>query len=137
MLFITFFIDLSYNKLSNGAGRALGKLLNGHSVLHTLNITSNSIGSIGGISLGHALNVNTTLTHLNLRLNRYVCKIITNVACNCRLGDEGVQPILKALMKNATLVSLDLSSNDFGEATASILSEVHNFLLDKSLLCNT
>ena len=63
-------IDMSYNKLGDGTGRAVGKLLNGHSVLTTLNISNNCIGSIGGISLGHSLQTNTTLTHLNLKLNR-------------------------------------------------------------------
>lgn len=45
-------------------------------------------------------------------------------SCCNRLGDEGVQPILKALMKNVTLISLDISSNDFGEPSASLMSEV-------------
>ena len=71
---------MSYNKLGDGTGRALGKLINGHSVLTVLNVSNNSIGSIGGISLGHALQTNTTLTHLNLKLNRY-----GHTAINCTL----------------------------------------------------
>jgi hypothetical protein len=113
--------------LSDGAGRGLGKLLNGHSVLHMLNAASNNIGSVGGSSLGHALQVNRTLTHLNLKLNRFIhaqCVNITKLDHHDRLGDEGVQLIFKALMKNVTLVYLDLSSNDFGEPSASYLSEV-------------
>lgn len=47
-----------------------------------------------------------------------------STSCYNRLGDEGVQPILKALMKNVTLISLDISSNDFGEPSASLMSEV-------------
>lgn len=66
---------MSYNKLSDGSGRALGKLLNGHSILRVLDVSNNGIGSIGGTSLGHALQVNTTLTHLNLKLNRLVAYI--------------------------------------------------------------
>lgn len=74
---------MSYNKLGDSAGRALGKLLNGHSVLRVLDISNNGIGPIGGTSLGHALQVNTTLTHLNLKLNRSIhhykahCTILT------------------------------------------------------------
>ena len=71
---------MSYNKLGDGTGRALGKLINGHSVLTVLNVSNNSIGSIGGISLGHALQTNTTLTHLNFKLNRY-----EHAAINCTL----------------------------------------------------
>ena len=41
-----------------------------------------------------------------------------------RLGDEGAQPILKALLKNTTLTTLNLSSNDIGEPSAPALSEV-------------
>lgn len=42
-----------------------------------------------------------------------------------RLGDEGVQPLLKSLLTNSTLVSLNLGSNDFTEASAPALTEVH------------
>lgn len=62
--------DLSHNKLADGAGRALSKLLNEHSHIHTLNVCNNSIGGQGGIAIGHALANNTRLTTLNLRLNR-------------------------------------------------------------------
>ena len=65
-----FAADLSHNKLADGAGRALSKLLNGHSCIHTLNVCNNSIGGQGGIAIGHTLANNTTLTSLNLRMNR-------------------------------------------------------------------
>ena len=65
--------DLSHNKLGDGAGRALGKLLNGHAPsLTCLDASSNSIGETGGVSLGHALQGNSTLRELNLRMNRWV-----------------------------------------------------------------
>ena len=52
-------------------GRALGKLLSGHSPqLTVLDVSDNQIGSSGGVSIGHALQDNTTLTDLNLRMNR-------------------------------------------------------------------
>ena len=51
-------------------GRALSKLLNGHSNLHTLDVSNNYIGGQGGIAIGHALTNNTHLVCLNLRLNR-------------------------------------------------------------------
>ena len=41
-----------------------------------------------------------------------------------RLGDEGAQPILKALLKNTTLTTLNLGSNNIGEPSAPALSEV-------------
>ena len=63
---------MSHNKVADGAGRALSKLLNGHSHMHTLNVCNNCIGGQGGIAIGHALANNTHLTSLNLRLNRYV-----------------------------------------------------------------
>ena len=103
--------DLSHNKLSDGTGRALGKLLNGHCPqLSILNISNNSIGTSGGVSIGHALQINGTLKELNLRMNT--------------LGDEGVQPIWKALLKNTTLVILNVGSNNIGEPSAPALSEV-------------
>ena len=52
---------------------------------------------------------------------------------HCRLGDEGIQPVLKALMKNLTLISLDISSNDFGEPSASLMSEVNPSILDNAI----
>lgn len=63
-------VDLSHNKLSDGSARALSKLLNGHCVLHVLDISNNYIGAMGGASLGHALQVNNTLIELNIKLNR-------------------------------------------------------------------
>lgn len=65
-------IDLSYNKLGNSSARALGKLLNNHSALHTLSLIDNQIGAQGAAALAHALGKNSTLKNLNLRLNRYV-----------------------------------------------------------------
>lgn len=64
--------DFSYNKLSDSSGRALGKLLNNHSKLVTLDLTDNKIGAQGAAAIGHALGKNTTLKTLNLRLNRFV-----------------------------------------------------------------
>ena len=44
--------------------------------------------------------------------------------CTYRLGDEGVQPILKSLIKNTGLKSLNIGSNDFTELSAVVLSEM-------------
>ena len=41
-----------------------------------------------------------------------------------RLGDEGVQPVLKSLLTNCTLTSLHVGSNDFTEASAPALADV-------------
>ena len=65
--------DLSYNKLADGSGRGLGKLLNGHAPrLACLEVGHNLLASGSGSSIGHALALNCTLTHLNLRMNRCV-----------------------------------------------------------------
>ena len=48
-----------------------------------------------------------------------------------RLGDEGVRQILKSLLKNTTLTSLNLSANNLGEPSAQSLSEV--FVGNKTL----
>lgn len=64
-------------------------------------------------------------SYLNLRLNR--------------LGDEGGQAICRALMKNATLVEIDLSGNDMAEPMAAIMSQVvmHNSTVKTlDLSCN-
>lgn len=63
-------LDLSHNKLGDGAGRAIAKLLNNHCVLHTLDISNNRISEPGGSSIGHALQNNTHLKILNMKLNR-------------------------------------------------------------------
>lgn len=103
--------DLSHNKLGDGTGRAIGKLINGRCPnLTVLNLSNNLIEAIGGVSIGHALQNNGTLKELNLRMNN--------------LCDEGVQPIFKALVKNTTLDSLNVGSNNIGESSAPILSEV-------------
>ena len=41
-----------------------------------------------------------------------------------RLGDDGGQAICSALLKNNTLTHVHLGSNDLGEPTAAILSQV-------------
>ena len=41
-----------------------------------------------------------------------------------RLGDEGGQVIVKNMIKNKTLRTLNVASNDITEATAPALSEV-------------
>ena len=106
-----FLADLSHNKLGDGTGRAIGKLINGHCPkLTVLNLSNNLIEAIGGISIGHALQNNSTLKELDLRMNS--------------LSDEGVQPIFKALYKNTTLVTLNVGSNNIGESSAPVLSEV-------------
>ena len=69
-MYIYIHTDLSHNKLGDSSGRALGKLLNGHSVLRVLDVSNNNIGAVGGSSIGHALQNNTTLKLLNLRFNR-------------------------------------------------------------------
>ena len=61
--------DLSHNKLGDASGRALGKFLNGHSVLKSLDVSDNMIGHVGGISIGRAIQ-SAHLECLNLRLNR-------------------------------------------------------------------
>lgn len=63
--------------------------------------------------------------HLNLRLNR--------------LGDEGGQAICRALLKNRTLVDVNLGSNDLVEPTAAILSQVvmqNQVIRSLDLSCN-
>lgn len=62
--------DLSYNKLENGSARAIGKLLNGHSHLVSLDLTNNRISVQGAAAIAHALAKNETLKSLSLRLNR-------------------------------------------------------------------
>ncbi len=111
------YTDLSHNKLGDSAGRAVGKLLNGHSPkLVTLELCSNMIGAQGGVSIGHALQNNEVLKELSLRLNR--------------LGDEGVQSIFRALQegKNTSLQALNVGSNGMGEPSAQALSEVRQLL---------
>lgn len=45
-----------------------------------------------------------------------------------RLGDEGGQAIIKNIIKNKTLRTLNIASNDITEATAPALSEVWTLL---------
>ena len=109
-------IDLSHNCLGDGAGRALGKLLNDHSPkLTVLDVRNNVLEMGAGASIGHALQKNDILQELNISMNR--------------LEDIGVQPILKSLMKNKSLLILNISSNDIGEASAPALAEVSMLLI--------
>jgi Ran GTPase-activating protein (RanGAP) involved in mRNA processing and transport len=116
-------LDLSHNCLGDGAGRALGKMLNDHSPnLTILDVTNNRLDEVAGMSIGHALQRNSILQELNLSLNR--------------LGDEGAQQVFKGLMHNKTLVVLNISSNDIGELSAPILAEVSSADQDTCLtLC--
>jgi len=41
------------------------------------------------------------------------------------LGDEGGQSIVKNMIKNKTLHTLNLASNEITETTAAVLSEVN------------
>lgn len=107
--------DLSHNCLGDGAGRAIGKLLNDHSPkLTVLQISNNLLEEAAGTSIGHALQRNTVLKELDISMNR--------------LGDLGAQPILKSLMKNATLTSLNMSSNNVGEPSAPTMAEVYTHM---------
>eukprot|EP00731_Ephydatia_muelleri_P020256 Em0012g1081a len=57
-----------------------------------------------------------------------------------KLGDEGAQPIFKALMKNMTLQSLNISSNSIGDIAAPMLAEVliaNKTLTSLSIASNT
>ena len=51
-----------------------------------------------------------------------------NVRLN-RLGDVGGQAMCKALLKNTSLVELNLGSNDLGEPTAAALAQVSGKML--------
>lgn len=46
------------------------------------------------------------------------------MCCGVRLGDEGGQAIVKNMIKNNTLRTLNIASNDITEATAPVISEV-------------
>ena len=59
------------------------------------------------------------------------CRDALYPCCLSRLGDEGVRQILKSLLKNTTLTSLNLSANNLGESSAQSLSEV--FVGNKTL----
>ena len=107
-------IDFSHNCLGAKAGRALGKLLNDHAPkLTVLDISDNKLEAEAGSALGHALQKNCVLVELNICMNW--------------LGDLGVQPLLKALCKNSSLTSLDISNNNIGEASAPALAEVRGW----------
>lgn len=49
-----------------------------------------------------------------------------------RLGDDGGQAICRSLFKNNTLTHVHLGSNDLGEPTAAILSQVCKNIIKKS-----
>ena len=103
--------DMSHNKLGDGSGRAVAKLLNGHAPkLASVDLSDNLIGIQGGVAIGHVLQLNNTLRELNLRMNG--------------LYNEGVQPIVKALERNTSLLCLNIGSNNVGESSAPALSDV-------------
>ena len=89
-------LDFSHNMIGDRGARALGKLLNGNSILTRLNVSDNVIRAAGAQAIAHALTKNETLTWLNLRLNR--------------LTDDGGQAICRSLLKNGTLTSFPHSA---------------------------
>ncbi|RIB25381.1 hypothetical protein C2G38_2241418 [Gigaspora rosea] len=102
-------LNLDMNYLGSEGGKALAGALCKNSTLTSLDIQYNNLGSEGGKALANALCKNTTLTYLNL--------------WNNKLGPEGGKALADALCKNATLIDLNLGSNILGSEEGKALAD--------------
>jgi hypothetical protein len=62
-------LDLYYNGLGEGGGRALAETLRLNSTLHSFDLGGNGLGEGGGRALTETLRLNTTIRELDLRAN--------------------------------------------------------------------
>ncbi|RIB10510.1 hypothetical protein C2G38_2043434 [Gigaspora rosea] len=93
-------LNLNNNKLGSDKGKILTDALCQNTTLTSLNLILNDLGPKGGQILADALCKNTTLTFLNLTYNV--------------LGSEGGKALAEALYENTTLTFLNIGGNSIG-----------------------
>ncbi|CAG09190.1 unnamed protein product [Tetraodon nigroviridis] len=116
-------LDFSYNLIGDKGAKAISQLLI-KSRLETLRMCNNSVGEQGATAIAQALSQNPTLRSLNLRLNR--------------LQDEGGEAIARAL-RNSSLSHLHLGANELTQRTAVTLAKAllkNKTLRSLNLSCN-
>ncbi|RIB27000.1 hypothetical protein C2G38_113657 [Gigaspora rosea] len=100
--------DLSHNRGFENFSELI-MALRKNTMLTSLDLSSNELGSFGGKLLSEALCKNTTLTSLILKENN--------------LGSKGGKALSEVLCKNTTLTSLDLYSNELGSGGGKSISK--------------
>jgi Ran GTPase-activating protein (RanGAP) involved in mRNA processing and transport len=65
-------LDLGYNDLGEGGGRALAETLRLNSTLKSLNLGYNQLGEGAGRALAETLRLNTSLTSLKLMMMSFI-----------------------------------------------------------------
>ena len=91
-------LDLSYNRLSEGAVAGLGRLLGGDATLQCLNLSGVHVSQAALGSIAAGLECNETLVALFLNA--------------CGIDAEGAGVLVGALRRNETLAELILSRNE-------------------------
>ena len=107
-------LDISGTGMTPRSIQMLADRLKTNTVLTSLNIAYNEIGTEGGKALATALETNKVLTDLSLRGS---CELETS------LGPESSLAVVKALSHNRALRTLDLSFNDIGPHAAILVMQ--------------
>jgi hypothetical protein len=102
-------LDLRVNSIGSDGAKALAEALKTNSALTTLDLRANSIGDDGAKALAEALKTNSTLTTLDLWENS--------------IGDDGAKALAEALKTNPALITLNLVNNSISDDGAKALAE--------------
>lgn len=132
-------LELHRSHLDDERCRVLVANILDHPSLERLNLEHNAIGDRGARAVGKLLNGHSPrLAHVNLSNNdirpagalalaHALVRNVTLVSLDLRLNhlqDEGAQALCKALLKNANLRELDLSGNELSELSAALVAQV-------------
>lgn len=102
-------LNLKANKLSQDAGKLLGRLLDRKEDLRGVIASNNRIGNVGVTHLAQSLRVHPHLQVLALE--------------NAEIGAEGITPLAEAIAKCRALRSLSLWGNDLqGDSAAELFA---------------
>ena len=118
-------IILAHCWIDDSGAISLAGALSVNSSLTQLNLEVNKIGNAGAISLADALKVNSSLTQLNLEFNK--------------IGNAGAISLADALKVNSSITQLNLGGNPIGADGAKALADalkVNSFLKQLSLRWN-
>ena len=93
-------VNITKCNIDNNYACCLSRVLHSNTRLRVLNVSHNSVGSVGAEAMAEMLRHNTTLEVLDVRHNS--------------VGDEGVLVMAKVLKHNTTLTKLNISHNSIG-----------------------
>mmetsp|Transcript_9178 Transcript_9178/g.9129 ORF Transcript_9178/g.9129 Transcript_9178/m.9129 type:complete len:281 (-) Transcript_9178:36-878(-) len=145
-------IEIVNSKISPLGCEFIGQIfgIGSRNFILSLKLDYNNFGDAGVELLSRGLRLNQTLFHLSLAFcgitgegARYIMEIIINQQCNIKdlnlqgncLRNQGVVILFRGLMINSSVVSVDLTDNQFGEEEL-VLTTLRNLIFTNKSLKN-